>query len=192
MKAYEEYELVALISKPKGLKGEVIVVAPDDLPLFVFEGLEVWIVPPTLTGIRQTRIKELRDQAKGLHIALEGISDINSARELAGRYLLARSADLQGMNSYAQLPAVTEAQALQGYLGSLVFDEEQGYLGTIQSVQDNPAHPLLVVARDLGTGTQDADKTTTLLIPYVDEFIQKAVDGRIDVRLPRGLIELNQ
>jgi len=220
MGTHEEYELVALINKPKGLKGEVIVVAPDGLPLSLFEGLSVWIVPPMLEGVRTTWIERLRDQKDGSLVKLAGVDSLDTARDLVGRFLLVRADDVR---DYAPVGSDGEADDTmpESYLGSVVYDEAKGYIGIVARVEDTPAHPLLVVTRDAepdvpcGAGCDvtrevEYDKTCDavcdgapdaelchfvqpeVLIPCVAEFIIAHQEGRLDVRLPSGLLELNQ
>ena len=180
MNAHEEYELAALISKSKGLVGEIVVVPPDDLPLRLYEGLEVWVVPPTLEGVRHTRVLTMREQAKGWVATLEGLDDIDAARALVGRSLLARASDLESIDFEDLDPESFEA-IRRSCVGCLVKDEEQGVIGIVARVENNPAHPLLIVALD----------DREVLIPYVDEFVIAQSDTIIETRLPRGLIELN-
>jgi len=184
MTARGDYELVALISKPKGLKGEVVVAAPDDLPLRLYEGLEVWIVPPTLTGTRHTRVVQLREQGRNQLASLEEITDLTASNTLTGRYLLARTTDLKDRDD-VEIADTTSDDALEGCVGSLVYDEAEGYIGIVERVEDNPAHPLLVVVCE-------QPKPHEVLVPYVDEIIIRQLEGRLDVRLPHGLLELNQ
>ncbi|MCL1891349.1 MAG: hypothetical protein FWG00_04970 [Coriobacteriia bacterium] len=203
MKADENYELVAVMNKPKGLKGEIVVAAPSNLPLRLYEGLEVWIVPPTLTGVRHTRVAQMSEQAKGVVIRLEGVDDGAAARELAGRFLLARAGaakvaevlsgataevlsdgdDYDGA-SFADVNILAAAE-LATLIGCSVVDAVAGELGELKRTEDNPAHPLLVVSQG---GTADAKE---LLIPFVDEFIVSISEDIIEVRLPQGLLELN-
>ena len=185
MEAPEDFELVALISKPKGLRGEIVVRSCDDLPLRLYEGLEVWIVPPTLEGARKTCVASLQLQAKGHVATLEGVSDASASRELAGRYLLARSADLEeaprlGPDSDDSQQSL--AASLHDYVGCLVCDEVEGAIGRVLRIEDNPAHPLLVVE----AGSQD------VLVPFVEEFVKGRHADRLEVRLPCGLTELNR
>ena len=228
MNEHRDYELVALISKSKGLRGEIIVRSSDGLPLNLYEGLEVWIVPPPLGAVRHTRVALLREQAKGLIVTLEGLVDPDDARKLVGRYLLARKSDIEaavaknalvgfgapeasGLSDEAA-PEVSDGGAPEAsdgvvsglsdggalevsassgmrafetafnYVGCAVYDEKEGFIGRIRHVQKNPAQPLLIVE----SGQHE------VLIPCVDEFIVRREGGRIDVRLPRGLTELNR
>lgn len=198
MKTHTVYELAASMVKPKGLKGEIVVAAPDNLPLRLYEGLDLWIVPPTLEGVRVTQVTSLRTQTKEVLVTLEGVSDANAARALSGRYLLARAEDLTqactydggtgqgqftGKGSHAGFAtAVSATQILSELVGCSVEDVDKGFVGTINRIEDNPAHPLLVL-----DGAQGM-----VLIPYVEEFIIEHSETVLRVQLPAGLIELNQ
>ncbi|MCL2756470.1 MAG: hypothetical protein FWD43_00085 [Coriobacteriia bacterium] len=208
MGTHEAYELAALINKPKGMKGEVVAVAPDGLPLSLFEGLSVWIVPPTLKGVRATQVKRLRSQKGGLLVKLDGVDSLDDARALVGRHLLARIEDIKDF-SRTRPEGNTVDDKPESIVGSAVYDEADGYIGIVVRVEDTPAHPLLVVTRDAGCNAKCDAKTDgveslrfqsnpikqskpEILIPYVDEFIIACREGRFDVRLPSGLLELNQ
>ena len=87
-----EYDLVAEISKAKGLDGQLVALELGRLSV-LYPGLEVWIVPPALGGVRHSFVTEATDDFKkrGVLIRLEGVEDRTQATELVGRYLLART-----------------------------------------------------------------------------------------------------
>jgi len=202
MKTHEEYELAARISKSKGLKGEIVVVGPDGLPLRLYEGLEVWVVPPLLEGVRHTTVTSMQAQAKGYVATLEGVEHIDAARSLVGRSLLARAHDLESID-FADLDPESFEAIERSCVGCLVTDEEHGVLGFVVRVERNPAHPLLVVAAEEASVVEAVDGeggeyqlegqvAREVLIPYVDEFIVARGDTMIETRLPSGLLELNR
>ncbi|MCL2750811.1 MAG: hypothetical protein FWE96_07445, partial [Coriobacteriia bacterium] len=84
-----EYDLVAEISKAKGLDGQLVALEMGRLSV-LYPGLEVWIVPPTRDGVRRSTVIEAIDDFKkrGVLIRLEGVEDRTQATELVGRYLL--------------------------------------------------------------------------------------------------------
>jgi 16S rRNA processing protein RimM len=188
---------VAKITKPKGVCGKLVVAAPEGLSLRVCEGLEVWVVPPTLRGVRRTAITELNDRGKACELTLDGLDDANAAGELAGRYLLAAAsqappplgADGLRLPAWAdvepELPGdghMPQQGAAGGCVGMRLVDIEAGEIGVVARVEDSPAHPLLVVEQAAGT----------VWVPYVDEFIVGREGERLSMRLPKGLLEVNR
>ena len=92
--------------------------------------------------------------------------------------------------------------------GFAVCDEVQGFLGRVVRIEENPAHPLLVVMREEDassiqgqsfedqTNLQDTDNNnaayTEVLIPLVDAFVVDIDENAcvIKVSLPDGLLDL--
>ncbi|NLG11076.1 MAG: 16S rRNA processing protein RimM [Coriobacteriaceae bacterium] len=168
MDGIDAYSLIARVTKAQGLHGEVVVVPTDGLPFLLHEGLSVWIVPPTLQGVRHTQVLAIRSLAKGWGIMLGGITDAAAAYQLVGRHLLAATADL---------PEHKEESSVS-LLGLKVKDQKYGDLGLIVDQLQTPAHPLWVVQGPYGE----------VLIPVVDEFIACFYQDRVEVRLPEGLV----
>lgn len=68
--------------------------------------------------------------------------------------------------------------ALDRLFGAEVVDADAGeVLGRVDELRDTGAHPLLVLG--------------ALMIPFVDAFVVEASPGRVVVRLPDGLREIN-
>ncbi len=168
MDGNDAYSLVARVTKAQGLQGEVVVVPTDGLPFLLQEGLRLWVVPPSLEGVRQTQVLAIRSLAKGWGVMLEGVADVAAANELVGRHLLAVT---------DELPEYDEVESASD-IGLQVNDARHGRLGTIVDELHTPAHPLWVVQGPYGE----------VLIPVVDEFIINHHGDCVDVRLPEGLI----
>ena len=93
-------------------------------------------------------------------------------------------------------------------VGFAVCDEAQGFLGRVVRIEENPAHPLLVVMREEDassiqgqtfedqTNLQDSDNNnaacTEVLIPLIDAFVVDIDENAcvIKVSLPDGLLDL--
>ena len=95
-----------------------------------------------------------------------------------------------GRITHIQEQLVRKADLPEGYDRSLldlvgfeVFSRDQGHIGTIVSLEENPAHPLLVVESSTGS---------TIHIPLVEEFLVdlNEEERRIGFDLPAGLVEL--
>lgn len=188
------FDLVAQIGKTKGLDGQLVAQETGRLSI-LRPGLEVWIVPPTLAGVRQTVVSEvIQDSSKrGLLIRLEQITNRTEAQELAGRYLLARTepgysaataaaaaAGGQASSKARQAPG-KEADAIPEDVPRVRFsDINYGELGTLLEVRDGPAYDIWVVAGPYGL----------LEIPAVDAYLLDEQANMIRLSLPKGFIEI--
>lgn len=144
-----EYELVARIGKARGLEGEVTATTAGDLPFSVYAGLRVHVVPPTLYGRRELVVSAVEDGPGSTYrLRFEGVDDIGTAEQLAGRFLLAAAHDLDVSSGFAEL-------------GRRVVDERHGDLGEIAGVIETVAHDVWVVNGAYGE----------VLIPVIDEVI---------------------
>jgi len=169
-----DFVQVAYISKAKGLNGEVVVTSAGDRPLFLPAGLEVWLVPPEIGVVRQSRVLAVNEQAKGFIAQLQGVDNRDTAQRLAGHYLLARVADVpeaQGKANDASL------------IGCTVLDVSEGVtlVGWLREIRPGAAQDLWVV---------EDGPYGQVLIPAVPEFICGVSEVVISVRLPKGLLEL--
>ncbi len=164
---------VALLTKAKTLEGGLSVRATEGLPFLLEEGMEVAFVPPVLKLPRSSRIRQLDHKNKSTYLVyFEDITSINDAEKLVNHYCLVRKDDL---------PQDWDKSDSSKYAGFTVYDSINGEIGVVLRVEDNPAHPLLVV------NYHDHE----ILIPLVDDFI---VDFNEDDKvllldLPKGLLE---
>jgi len=195
------YALIAYISQAKGLKGEVVVNPTDDLSFALREGLEVWVVPPSLRGVRETQVCTVQPQNGRVLITLSGIENRNDALALVGRHLLVRLDDdssespapfddnageapincspprNDGINRHLSGDAPIECSVV----GLEVDDVAEGYLGVIVEERVGVAQTLWVVDGPFGE----------VLIPAVEPFIVARAENRVTMVLPKGLLELN-
>ncbi|MDR1421898.1 MAG: hypothetical protein LBI64_03420 [Coriobacteriales bacterium] len=183
MKATEiGYRRIAYISRSKGLKGDLIVQPAGDRPLSSYVGERIWIVPPLLEAVRETRLLELKEQAKDSVVRLADVKDVATARLLAGHYLLAETSS---ENSCANQTGETyePTAAPRDPIGLAVIEADtQTVLGTIQEVRRTSAQELWVV---------DGGPYGEVLIPAVEAFILSIDATTALVSLPGGLLELN-
>lgn len=165
---------VANLGKAKNLKGGLLAYPCEGLPFLLEEGMEVVFVPPVLRVPRVARITRVQEQAEGAHlVSFDSISTIDQAEQLVGHSVLVRKADLpEGYD-----------RSLLDLAGFEVFSRGQGHIGTIVSLEENPAHPLLVV---------ESSTSSTIHIPLVEEFLVdlNEKERRIELDLPAGLVEL--
>ncbi|MDR0499772.1 MAG: hypothetical protein LBG97_00785 [Coriobacteriales bacterium] len=177
------YTKVACLAKPKGIKGEIVAIASGNgLPLCIYEGMKVWIVPPVLRGVRETEITSIGEnyvektgELQRAVITLQGVNDVTSAYELQGRYLLASCDDVI-INVEKNLCHSRSS------VGKRVSDVRFGDVGVIVQERDNIAQLLWVVDGEYGE----------VLIPAVEELIVSSTEDEVIVNLPDGLLELNR
>ena len=160
----ERYRCIARVQKSHGKRGEVVAVPVHGLPAVLAEGLDVCVVPPRLKGDRWFTVEScFDDDREGSLIALSGVDDIGSAKELVGRYLLAREADL---------PEDLDLHDVDRLIGREVEDASVGLRGQIREVMRGVANDVWVI---------DADGEEVLL-PVVEHVVAAVPeDGPIPV-----------
>ena len=166
---------IARVVTTQGIKGEVVVVPTDGLPFLMEEGLAVILTPPPAKGVRSAEVLRIRDLKRGYGVLFSGVDGIDQARELVGKLVLARRADLA-----ADPEDVTPLDAV----GLRVCDEALGELGVITEVGENAAYEIWTVEGPYGE----------VMIPVVEEFVcaLPSEEGEpVVVRLPKGLVGLN-
>jgi len=167
-----KYRCLARISRAKGLAGEVVADAVDNLPFSMQPGLPLWVVPPDHGLVRETRVQKVQQDGDAVILSLKGCDDRTCAQRLVGRFLLALDEACEG--------DVGETEA--SFMGFEVQDKSYGSLGSIVDIQENTAQTLWTVEGPFGR----------ILIPAVDEFIEYYDKENVYVDLPKGLVELNR
>jgi len=167
-----KYQRVAHIARARGLAGEVVAIPAMNLPFDLWDGLQVWVVPPDHGLVRQTRVRAATLQKSALVLSLEGCDDLGCAKRLIGRSLLALD-EACGAYQQARDP---------GLLGFKVHDKNSGFLGTISSINKGVAQTLWTLEGPYGS----------ILVPAVDEFIEFQDETGVYMDLPKGLVELNR
>jgi 16S rRNA processing protein RimM len=112
-----------------------------------------------------------------LVLKLEGVDDAGAAAALRGREVLATDEEVP--------PLPERVFYQQRLLGLTVVDEAGESLGVVEDVTDTAGAALLVVRRGSGK---------SLLVPMAEEIVLSVhlAEGRIRVRLPEGLMELEE
>jgi ribosomal 30S subunit maturation factor RimM len=184
------YCLVASIIRSRGVKGEVEVLSIDDLLLRLLPGARLWVVPPALEAVRNTRIVQARGSGEQQWLTLEGVNDRAGATLLVGRYLLAAEEDCRGERAevpsepagYSQRSVSELSEVPSEAVGLEVIDEAAGLIGTV--IEQSLATPQVLWTVKGACGE--------VLIPAVSAFIRRWDDSTVWVNLPRGLLELNK
>ena len=165
------YRRVGRVLKPHGTHGEVSAVTVGGLPISVLENLRVWMVPPPPSGVREFRVSAVRPGGKRLILGFDDVSSAEQAGSLAGRWLLARAADIP-----------EDVIVREDLIGMKVHDRVRGDLGVVTDVIVTGANDVLVV--DEGAFGQ-------ILIPDIPDVVDSVNDetATIHVQLLDGLID---
>lgn len=167
----EQYRAVAYVVKTHGKQGEVVITPIHNLPSVIARDMTVIPVPPALTGPRSLEVtKVVSDTRHGSLVSFADIDSLGDAKNLVGKTLLVRQADL------SQDFALHDVNSL---LGREVIDAHFGLLGTLSEVLFTPAHDVWVV------------KSTKkdILIPVVGAYIREVPSaGALYVEVPAGFV----
>ena len=163
---------VGRVVRLHGLKGDIVVRPADDVPFPLSAGLNLWFVPPPMTGPRSGSVALVRATPKGQVVHVTGFDSADAARALVGKTVSVRSADApQGWDD-----------GEPDLVGVLVVDEERGALGSIEEVIVTGANDVWVVR---------GEAFGEVLIPVIDDVVldfDEATDT-VSVRLLPGLVE---
>jgi len=117
-----------------------------------------------------------------LVLKLRGIDDGDAAEGLRGRQVAVATADAE---------ALAEGTYYRAQLVGLeALDEDGAVLGRVDDVVPTAGHDLLRIEAPAGS----EDESDELLVPWVPEIVLEVdlAAGRIRLRLPEGLRELNR
>lgn len=174
--------LIGRVAGHRGRSGELTVriFAGDATPWSRLE--RVLILEPEAVSARPLEVEDRRVYKDRLVLKLRGIDDPSAAAGLRGCQVLV-PADVD--------PDLKEGTYLGARLVGMEVVEHGGpVLGHVTDLMPTGGVDLLVVERAVGcaTGAQ-----AELLIPMAREILVSVDEGRrrIDVRLPKGLLELN-
>jgi 16S rRNA processing protein RimM len=148
---------VGRIAKAHGIRGEVFVILTTDR----LERVQPGAVLQTARG--PLTVEASRPHQHGHIVQFAGVLSRNEAEELHGLVLQAEPIEDE------------DAVWVHELIGASVVDVHGSTIGTVASVEDNPAADLLV----LESGA---------LIPMT--FVVSTTDGVVTVDLPEGLLDL--
>lgn len=183
---------VASLGKPKNLKGGLLAYAREGLPFLLSEGMEVIFVPPVLRIPRGGKVISVVDAGSGAYLVqFDSIDSIDLAEHLQDHFCLVRKTDLP--EDYENMT--------RSFIGFKVVDAEGSLIGEVIDIQENPAHPLLVVERvsDGFTSAEGqsrskdvSDRISSIQIPFVDDFVVNIDDAKSEIMmdLPDGMLDL--
>lgn len=120
-----------------------------------------WLDKPSL---RDVDMMQAKVHGEDVVAQLMGVADRNAAEALKGATVQVRR---------SHFPPLADGEFYWLDLMGLAVENLQGeYLGTVNDLMDNGAHPILRVVAPAASG---ADKPKEWLIPFVDQFV-KTVD----------------
>jgi 16S rRNA processing protein RimM len=149
---------VGRVHKAHGLKGDVIVSLTTDRTERVEPGARLWV------GDDEREVARSRRHQDRWIVGFVGVPDRTAAEALRGRVL-----------SAAPLDADAGEMWVHELVGAAVALPDGTEVGTVEAVQDNPAHELLVL--DSGD-----------LVPVVFVSDASGLPGRVVIDPPEGLL----
>ena len=170
----EDYVLVAKISGPHGLRGDVKIQCFSDSAETILDYSKLVIVDNQGHLSPALQVQKSRLQGKTVVLKLEGIDDRDKAEKLQGKGILVSKTDL---------PALAEDEYYWYQLLHLPVTTEEGQLlGVIESIFSNGAQDVMVVK----------DGNSELLVPIVDSIIKEHNEKGVVITPPPGLLEIQR
>lgn len=165
---------IARLTKAKTLEGGLFVRSTEGLPFLLKEGMNVVFVPPVLKVPRTGCVESVEEKGDGVYLVFfSSIDSIDLSEQLVGHYCLVKKTDL---------PANYDKSAGFDLLGFVLKDMDGTLIGTVVSLEENPAHPLLVVNHE----------DREVRVPLVDDFLVSLNEEErvIVMNLPSDLLSL--
>ncbi len=171
----EDCFYLGIIAKKYSFKGEVILKLDTDQPE-IYENLDAILVDFGKALVPYFIEKSLFQKGNQLRIQFEEVYSEQEADKLLKK------------DAYLPLNLLPKLKGTKFYYheisGFILEDINFGEIGLIDSINDSSSQPLFVIK----TETED------ILIPMVDDFIQKIdrKNKKVLVKTPEGLIDMNR
>jgi len=171
----EDCFYLGIIAKKYSFKGEVILKLDTDQPE-IYENLDAILVDFGKALVPYFVEKSLFQKGNQLRIQFEEVYSEQEADKLLKK------------DAYLPLNLLPKLEGAKFYYheisGFILEDINFGEIGLIDSINDSSSQPLFVIK----TETED------ILIPMVDDFIQKIdrKNKKVLVKTPEGLIDMNR
>lgn len=178
--ATEDFVRIGVITKPHGIKGEVIVFLESDFPKWVAKRETIYL--EANGAIQATDVLQARFHQGKLVLKLAAITDRNAAEASRGWPLYVPEAE-------AREPFTTTKDHYlnSDLLGLVMYDERapEQALGEVIQIYELPKQELIEIRKPDGS---------TFLVPFVAAIVTEVMpeSGRIMARLPEGLDTLDQ
>ncbi len=168
-----QYFLMGHIARSNGVDGTVLIVPiPEAEDPGLFDEVELIYLQNGRGDLIPARIESVRVQQKDKRLSFftkfEHIANRREAESLTGFPVLVAKDKASNM--------VSEKA---GWISFEVFDDKKEYIGKVENMIENPAHPILDISIVRGN----------LLVPYVDEYIE-AVDEENEAIYCKNLEQL--
>src|SRR5699024_4041103 len=169
-----QYQRIGHIARSHGVQGDVLII-PDRYAPTLFDSLDLVRIKNTRGDLIPARIESVRVQEKdnrlSFFVKFEHVTDRTQADRLK-QLAVYINRDLLKSES-AQEDGLTDLTAFEIWV-------DNRSIGTVESVIQNPAHPILQVVTEEGE---------QLLMPFVDEYVA-AVDEERERLQCRNLEQL--
>lgn len=157
-----QYQQIGYIARSHGVQGEVLII-PEMYAPTLFDTLDLVRIENTRGDLIPARIESVRVQEKNnrlsFFVKFEHVTDRTQAEQLKQHAVFTDRKKVE--------PLIDRKESPLDIRSFTVRNKDQ-HIGTVESIIDNPAHPILEIATD------DNEK---LLVPYVDEYVM-AVDEK--------------
>ena len=172
--------IVGRVRRPHGIRGEVMVESMTDADDRFASGSRLAAMIAGETRSRELQVRDARPHSGALRVSFEGIDDRDDAEQLRDAWLVV------DRSSVSPLPA--GEHYVFDLVGCVCHDHELGEIGEVIDVVEDGGGFLLVL-RPQDAGEADARE---ILVPFVDALLGQVdtASGRIETRLPPGLVEL--
>lgn len=151
-----QYRQIGYIARSHGVQGEVLVI-PDLYAPSLFDSLELVRIKTARGDFVPARIESVRVQKKNnrlsFFIKFEHVTDRTQAEQLKQRTVFADREQIDHLWE--------DEEPATDFISYEIWSGDQ-QIGTVESVLDNPAHPILQIT------TQDQRQ---LLVPFTDEYV---------------------
>lgn len=166
-----KYMVVAHLTRPKGLKGELEVLSLTDFPERFKEGLTVYPSPP-VSGIKSLIIEYVESKPKGLVFKFEGIDTREDAERIANHDLVIPAEEA------VELPE--DEYWVDDIIGMDVVTLSGDHIGRVTDVLRTGSNDVYVV-----------NNSNEHLIPAIKEVVKKISleDRKITIEPIPGLLD---
>lgn len=171
----EDLVAVGKVTKAHGIKGEIKIFPFSGVPEDFQDYDELLFLDEHGSPVRAYALAETRGQGRLVIARLAGLGDRNESESLLGLEICVRRDCLPELE-----PGFYYWHDLEGMA---VVTDEGVAVGSVASLLDTPAHPILVIK----------DKGREHLIPAIGQFVADVdIEARVlRISPPPGLLELN-
>jgi len=166
-----KYKVIARLTRPKGLKGELEALSLTDFPERFKEGLTVYLSPP-IPGINSLTIENVEEKPKGPVFKFEGINTREDAERIANHDLVVPAEEA------VELPE--NEYWIDDIIGMEVYTVSGDHLGNVTDVLRTGSNDVYVVSN-----------SNEHLIPAIKDVVKdiSLKDRKITIEPIPGLLD---